>query len=143
MQCRSHVSQLGRLYKNFQAAGAEILVILGDTPERARIYAELLKLPFPVLADPDRAIYHLYDLGRAFLGIQRTASVVVDQLGVIQYIKRATNPMLWLQESGELLNFVVGLGEGASQVEHTSSLMQTEGRIPLQTASDNGSDCPE
>ncbi len=113
MQCRSHVTQLGRLYKDFQAAGAEILVILGDTPERVRSYAQLLKTPFPVLADPDRAIYHSYDLEKAFVLIQRTASVVVDRHGVIQYIKRATNPMLWLQESGELLNVVVGLSRAA------------------------------
>jgi peroxiredoxin len=110
VQCRSHVSQLGRLYKDFRAAGAEVLVILGDTPEHARQYAELLKLPFAVLADPGRVIYHLYDLERAIFGIQRTASVVVDQHGMIRYIKRATNPMLWLQESGELLKFVNGLG---------------------------------
>jgi peroxiredoxin len=101
---------LGRLNKKFQTAEAEILVILGDTPERARRYAELLKAPFPVLADPDRAVYHRYDLEKAFILIQRTASVVVDRHGVIQYIKRTTNPMLWLQESGELLDFVVGLG---------------------------------
>ena len=92
------------------AAGAEILVILGETTERARSYAELLKLPFPVLADPRREIYHLYDLERAIFGIQRTASLVVDRNGVIQYIKRATNPILWLQESLELLNFVKGMG---------------------------------
>jgi peroxiredoxin len=105
-----HVSQLGRLYKDFQAAGAEILVILRDTPERARKYAESLKAPFPVLADPDRAVYHRFDLEKAYIVIQRTASVVVDRAGVIQYMKRATNPMLWLQESRELLSFVVGLG---------------------------------
>src|SRR5512143_1070105 len=113
MQCRAHVAQLGRLYKEFQAAGAEILVIVGDTPEHARKYAELLKSPFPVLADPARSIYHSYDLEKALLVIQRTASVVVDRQGVIRYIKSATNPMLWLQESGELLNFVVGLGKTA------------------------------
>jgi peroxiredoxin len=100
---------LGRLHKDFQAAGAEILVVLGEAPERARQYAELLKLPFPVLADPGRAIYHLYELDRAIFGIQRTASLVVDQNGVIQYIKRAINPTLWLQESRALLNFVKGL----------------------------------
>lgn len=113
MQCRSHVAQLGRLYKDFQAAGAEILVILGDTPGRVHEYAQLLKTPFPVLADPDRGIYHLYDLEKALIVIQRTASVVVDRHGVIQYMKRATNPMLWLQESNELLNFVVALGSTA------------------------------
>jgi peroxiredoxin len=114
MQCRSHVAQLGRLYKDFQAAGAEILVILGDTPERVRRYAEALKAPFPVLADPDRGVYHSYDLERAHVVIQRTASVVVDRQGVIQYVKRATNPMLWLQESGELLKFVVGYAPKAA-----------------------------
>jgi peroxiredoxin len=103
---------LGRLYKEFKSAGAEILVILGDTPERARSYAEILKAPFPVLSDPDREIYHRFDLQRAFILIQRTASVVVDRQGTIVYMKRATNPMLWLQESGELLSFVVGLGLG-------------------------------
>jgi peroxiredoxin len=112
MQCRSHVAQLGRLYKDFQAAGAEILVILGDTPERARSYASLLKAPFPVLADPEREVYHRYGLDRAVLVIQRTASIVVDREGVIQYIKRATNPMLWLQESGELRDFVLKAAAG-------------------------------
>jgi peroxiredoxin len=95
---------------DFQAAGAEILVILGSTLDQARSYARQLKAPFPVLADPDRTIYHLFDLEKAFILIQRTASVVVDRQGVILYMKRATNPMLWLQESGELLTFVVGLG---------------------------------
>ena len=109
MQCRSHVAQLGRLYKEFQAAGAEILVILGHTLENAGKYAEQLKLPFPVLADPDRASYHLYDLERGIFGMQRTASVVVDRNGVIRYIKRVTNPLVWLQDSHELLDFVAGL----------------------------------
>ena len=89
-------------------------MILGDPPDRARSYAELLKTPFPVLSDPDRAVYHSFDLEKAYIVIQRTASVVVDREGVIQYIKRATNPMLWLQESRELLNFVVGTGKTPS-----------------------------
>lgn len=113
MQCRSHVAQLGRLYNEFRASGTDILVILGDTPERARAYAGLLRAPFPVLADPDRAVYHRYGLEKAVVVIQRTASIVVDRQGVIQYIKRATNPMLWLQESGELLNYIRGF-EGAA-----------------------------
>jgi peroxiredoxin len=101
---------LGRLNQDFQTAGAEILVILGDTIVRARSYAELLHVPFPILADPDRAIYHRYNLERAIFGLQRTASVVVDRHGVIQYLQRVTNPMAWLQDSHELLEFVAGLG---------------------------------
>jgi peroxiredoxin len=106
MQCRAHVAQLGRMNDDFVKAGAQILVILGDTPDRARSYAETLKTPFPVLADPEREVYHRFELEKNFIGIQRTASVIVDQNGAIQYLKRATNPMTWLQESKELLQVV-------------------------------------
>jgi peroxiredoxin Q/BCP len=112
MQCRSHVAQLGRLYPQFQAAGAEVLVILGDTPERVTRYGASLHVPFPILADAAHEVYHRFDLERAYLVIQRTASVVVDRTGRIQYIKRATNPQTWLQESQELLRVVQGLGNG-------------------------------
>jgi peroxiredoxin len=106
MQCRSHVAQLGRMNDEFVKAGVQILIILGDTPDRARRYAETLKTPFPVLADPERAIYHRFELTKNFIGIQRTASVIVDQNRMIQYIKRSTNPNLWLQESKELLRAI-------------------------------------
>ena len=106
MQCRTHVAQLGRLNNEFVKAGAQILILLGDTLDRSRRYAETLKTPFPVLADPDRAVYRLFQLEKNFIGIQRTASVIVDQSGMIRYIKRSLNPMIWLQESKELLQAV-------------------------------------
>jgi len=89
----------------FVKAGTQILIILGDTLERARQYADTLKSPFPVLADPERAVYHRYELDK-FVGIQRTASIVIDQTGIIRYIKRSINPMTWLQESKELAQAV-------------------------------------
>ena len=106
MQCRSHAAQLGRLYDEFKAANCEILLILGEPLEKAKQYAQLLHLPYPVLADPDRKVYHQYGLEKALILIQRTASIVVDREGIIRYIKTATNPMLWLQESHGLLDFV-------------------------------------
>jgi peroxiredoxin Q/BCP len=106
MQCRTHVAQLGRMNDEFVKAGAQILIVLGDTLERAHKYAETLKTPFPILADPERAVYHRFELVKNFIGIQRTASVIVDQNGVIRYLKRSTNPMIWLQESKELLQAV-------------------------------------
>ncbi|MBP7688415.1 MAG: redoxin domain-containing protein [Thermoflexales bacterium] len=106
MQCRTLAAQLGRLYPEIKAAQADVLVLLGDSPERARQYAQSMKLPFPVLADEARAVYHQFDLEKAYIVIQRTASVIVDQAGVIRYMKRATNPMIWLQESRELVDAV-------------------------------------
>lgn len=105
MQCRAHVAQLGRMNDEFVKAGVQILVILGDSLEHARNYAGLLKAPFPILADPERAVYHRFELQR-FIGIQRTASVIVDPNGIIQYLKRTVNPTIWLQESKELLSVV-------------------------------------
>ena len=106
MQCRSHAAQLGRLYEEFKTAHAEVLVLLGDSLERARNYAASLHLPFPMLSDPQRLIYHQYGLEKTLVVIQRTASLVVDTSGIIRYIKSATNPMGWLIESQGLLQFV-------------------------------------
>jgi peroxiredoxin len=106
MQCRYHVGQLGRLYPQFQSAGTEIVVILGADTEKAKVYADSLHTPFPVLADPDRGVYAKFGLDKAMGIIQRTASVVVDRRGIVRYIKRVTNPMTWLQESKELVDAV-------------------------------------
>jgi peroxiredoxin len=97
---------LGNLSKEFTNAGAEILVILGDSLDKARMYAEVLHLPFQVLSDPQREIYHQYGLDRVIFGLQRTASVVVDKSGIVRYIKRTINTFEWLQESKQLLQFV-------------------------------------
>jgi alkyl hydroperoxide reductase subunit AhpC len=106
MQCRFHVAQLGRLNDDFVKAGFQILVILGGPLEQAHSYGELLKAPFPILADPDRAVYHRFEMTKNFIGLQRTASIIVDENGVIRYLKRVYNPMTWLQESRELLQVV-------------------------------------
>ncbi len=86
-------------------------MILGDTLERAKRYGAALQAPFPILADAEQEVYHRFGLQKAYLIIQRTASVVVDRTGTIRYIKRATNPTTWLQESRELVQFVLGLAD--------------------------------
>lgn len=111
MQCRAHVSQLAKLYGQIQEAGAEVVVILGDTVDKAKKYVDSLKLPFPVLSDPERGVYRTYELDKYFMLIQRTASIVVDRDGRVQYLKRTTNPMTWLQESRELFGFVDSMND--------------------------------
>ncbi len=111
MQCRVHVSQLAKLYEPMKKAGTEVIVILGDSLEKAKRYADVLKLPFPVLSDPEREVYRMYELEKYFQLIQRTASIVVDRDGIVQYLKRTTNPMTWLQESRELFGFVDSMND--------------------------------
>lgn len=110
-QCRTHVAQLGRMYDQFREAGTEIIVILGEELDKAREYADAIGLPFPILSDPNREIYHLYELEKYFLLFQRTASLVVDKDGIVRYLKRTTVPNVWLQESRELFGFVDSLNE--------------------------------
>jgi peroxiredoxin Q/BCP len=111
-QCRTHVAQLGRMYDQFRAAGTEVIVILGEGMKKAKEYADGIGLPFPILCDPDREVYQLYELEKYFLLFQRTASLVVDKDGVVRYLKRTTVPNVWLQESRELLGFILSLEEG-------------------------------
>jgi peroxiredoxin len=96
---------LGRHFDDFKELNFEVLVILGDTVEKAKRYCESLHLPFPVLADPKRGVYQQYGLQRSFF-IQRTASVIIDCDGIIRYIRTATNPMIWMQETVEVLKLV-------------------------------------
>ncbi len=98
MQCRSLVAQLGRHYQEFQAMDTQVLVILGDDIKRAQKYSQDLKLPFPVLSDPERQVYHRYDLHKSFVMIQRSAAVIIDREGVIRFMLAVTNPLTWLVE---------------------------------------------
>lgn len=111
MQCRAHAAQLGRMYEQFRSAGTEIVVILGDRMERAQEYVRALNLPYPVLSDPERKVYAVYELEKYFLLIQRTASLVIDRAGIVRYLKRTTSPLVWLQESREIFGFVDSLNE--------------------------------
>ena len=111
-QCRTHVAQLGKMYEQFKEAGTEVIVILGEGMDNAKDYANGIGLPFPILCDPDRAVYSLYELEKYFLLFQRTASLVVDKDGIVRYLKRTTVPNVWLQESRELLGFILSLDEG-------------------------------
>jgi peroxiredoxin len=104
VQCRAHASQLGRLSPEFKLAGCEMVLILGDSLEKAQAYAEILHLPFPVLADPEREVYKRYGLEKAFFVIQRTASIIVDRQGIIRYLKTTSNSLTWLAESRGLLD---------------------------------------
>ena len=107
---------MAKLYEQIKEAGAEVVVILGDSLEKAKRYVDVLKLPFPVLSDPEREVYRIYELEKYFLLIQRTASIVVDRDGIVKYLKRTTNPNTWLQESRELFGFVDSMSDENKQI---------------------------
>jgi peroxiredoxin len=68
-----------------------LLIGCGKVKDAERV-AKALKLPFPVLADPDRATYLRYDLGKFLIAIQRSGTFLIDKQGIVRYIHQVTNP---------------------------------------------------
>lgn len=96
---------MGRLYEQLQAHDTEVLVIGCGNREAAHRLSNSFKLPFPVLADPDREIYRRYGLDRVLIGIQRSGTFLIDKQGIVRYIHQVTNPQASL-DGVELLGEV-------------------------------------
>jgi peroxiredoxin len=55
---------VSRRYDEIRKLGGEVVVITFVTPERLSKHLPLAEVPFPTFADPDRAVYHAFGLGR-------------------------------------------------------------------------------
>ncbi len=62
---RQHATKLGRDHDRFAAAGLLLVAVGQGTAADAAQFQRRLKLPYPVLADPDRAAYTAYGLPAA------------------------------------------------------------------------------
>ena len=107
MTCRGHVASLGRINLELKSRDTDVLVIGGGNAAAAMKLGRSLKLPFPVLADPDRAVFGSYGLEKRLL-IQTSATVLIDKSGTIRFILRATNPRNSFDKD-ELLNAIITL----------------------------------
>jgi peroxiredoxin len=94
MQCRQHTVQLGRAYEEIQKQGAEVLVVGPGSGNDAQRLVDLFKLPFPVLGDPDRAVYLSYGLDKVFRAIQRSGTFLVDPQGKVSFIEQGALPQM-------------------------------------------------
>ncbi len=64
MPCRAHLGEVADAVERFEAAGARILVVSFEAPERIALFQEELCLPFEVAGDGDRSAYEAYGLMR-------------------------------------------------------------------------------
>ena len=96
--CQKHVAQLKQLYSTLQAHHAEVLVIGGGSRAEAEHLAAQLHVPFPVLADADRGVYHRYGLEKV-LSLQRSGIIVVDRQGRVSYSHPTTIPIAGLDRA--------------------------------------------
>lgn len=92
--CTKQACNLRDEYAHLRSDGISVIGVSGDDVKSHKEFAEKYDLPFPLVADPDRAILEQYGVwgkrklyGRTFLGTSRT-TFLIDEDGVIRDVIR-------------------------------------------------------
>jgi len=88
--CTAEVCNLRDYYQTFLAKGFDVLGVSADSAKRQQNFINKNELPFPLLADEDKAVIESFGvwgpkkfMGREYDGIHRT-TFVIDENGVIE-----------------------------------------------------------
>jgi len=88
--CTMEACNLRDNYQSFLAKGYAILGVSADSAKRQQNFINKNELPFPLLADEDKAVINTFGvwgpkkfMGREYDGIHRT-TFVIDEKGVIE-----------------------------------------------------------
>ena len=87
-----HAVQLGLALPRLAALDTTLLIVGPGPPHQARKIAKLIRASFPVLADPGRAAFRGFGLGRKLLVVQQSGSALVSRDGTLTYMRRSTSP---------------------------------------------------
>ena len=60
--CLMKLDELLQNYSAYPAAGAGLIVVVQSLPGHVKRYAERKQVPFPILSDPERKLYSLYQV---------------------------------------------------------------------------------
>lgn len=90
--CTKQACNLRDNYEALLKAGFIVIGVSSDTEKSHQKFIKKYSLPFPLIADPDLSINHLYGVwvekqmyGRTFMGTART-TFVIDEKGIITNI---------------------------------------------------------
>ena len=127
--CRAHVIQMKEAYPDYQAAGAEVVIVAMGTVQEVADFRVRYALPFRFLADPERVAYRAFDLPRGGIGsvagpsmwsrgwkallsfgagkvksdpYQLPGSFVIDRAGIIRFAHYAKNSSDWASNEEHL-----------------------------------------
>jgi len=88
--CTMEACNLRDNYQTFLAQGYDVLGVSADSAKRQQNFINKNELPFPLLADEDKAVINAYGvwgpkkfMGREYDGIHR-ATFVIDEEGVLE-----------------------------------------------------------
>jgi len=83
--CYPHIQELKDTYPQIRAQGAELLMITSTDPAQSAQIAQDLDLPYPLLSDPECAVFRRYSLGQA-LGAPLPGQFIVAPSGQLHFI---------------------------------------------------------
>jgi len=90
--CTTEACNLRDNYHTFLAKNYAVLGVSADTPKKQAKFKAKYNLPFPLLADEDKAVINAFGvwgpkkfMGRLFDGINRT-TFVIDENGLIEEV---------------------------------------------------------
>ena len=83
--CTKEACTFRDLYQDFKNAGADVLGISVDDAASHKKFLEKHKLPFTLLADPEKKVTELYDV-KNFIGKAKRVTFVIDTAGTIKKI---------------------------------------------------------
>jgi len=73
-------------HDEIRGQGVEILLLAPGTLDQTGAFAAALRLPFPLLADPQRDVYRAYHVESRLLSLgQRPAPYAIDRQGIVRY----------------------------------------------------------
>jgi peroxiredoxin len=89
LYCKLQMLQLQRIKKEIEAAGAQVVAISYDSPDKLKTYAKRQKITFSMLSDVGSKTIDAYDMrykdaAPDMSGFARHGTFVIDQKGVIR-----------------------------------------------------------
>lgn len=89
--CTREACAFRDVWARFEAVDARVLGVSTDDVASHASFAREHRLPFPLLADPDRAIMGAYGVGRVF-GMASRVTFLIDREGVIRRVFPDVDP---------------------------------------------------
>ena len=87
--CTTEADEFTRAYGTFEKAGIRILGVSPDTAESHQKFCNKMNIPYPLLADTDKALANAFGvwgpkkfMGREYMGVNRS-TFLVDESGTV------------------------------------------------------------
>ena len=119
------MAQLCRDKKNFEKAGAQVVLVGMGTPSQSAEFAQKFKVPFPIVADPEKKLYRKFKL---------------KQLATLGFF----SPSLALKGLTAIVGgHGIGMPQGDIRQLAGVFIINTAGKIVLSHCSSNPADHPD